>query len=73
MKNQKNNFTKNPLYADNFIRTVSGIYINVFEIEKHINDIKIEDIAHALSLQCRFSGHLKTFYSVAEHSIHVTK
>lgn len=42
-------------------------------IDPRPEDIDIEDIAHALSMMCRFNGHSKFFYSVAEHSILISR
>lgn len=53
--------------TDPVIRTFTGKWINVFDPDPESIDIR--DVAHALSFQCRFGGHLKQFYSVAQHSI----
>lgn len=41
-------------------------------LDPHQSEIVIEDIAHALSNICRYNGHCRTFYSVAEHCVRVT-
>lgn len=53
------------------IQTFTG---KVFDVEAPSqDDIVIEDIAHALAMTCRFNGHCRRFYSVAEHSVHVSR
>jgi len=53
-----------------FIETRSGLRFH--PLEPKAADIRISDIAHALSNQCRFSGHTREHYSVAEHSVRVS-
>lgn len=54
-----------------FIQTYSGKKFSL--IDPQPEDVCIEDIEHALGLICRFNGHTKHFYSVAQHSILVSK
>jgi uncharacterized protein len=55
---------------DNFIRTFTGR--KFWPLDPRPHEIDVRDIAHSLSLQCRWTGHTDGFYSVAEHSIRVS-
>lgn len=44
-----------------------------FPTKPSTDDVDIIDIARALSMQCRFNGHVTRFYSVAEHSVLVSR
>jgi len=54
---------------DAWIQTYTGKMVRIFDFDE--SQVCIEDIAHALSRQCRFGGHCRPFYSVAEHSVRV--
>ncbi len=55
---------------DAWIQTYSGRRFN--PTNPYVDAIVIQDISHSLSMQCRFSGHVKKFYSVAQHSVLVS-
>jgi hypothetical protein len=54
-----------------WIQTRSGL--SFFPLDPRAEDINIFDIASALSKQCRFTGHSNCFYSVGQHSVHVSE
>lgn len=55
---------------DPWIQTYSGKRFT--PTNPQVEAIVIQDIAHSLSMQCRFSGHVSEFYSVAQHSVLVS-
>tara|TARA_R110002020_G_scaffold66563_12_gene174987 strand:- start:1164 stop:1697 length:534 start_codon:yes stop_codon:yes gene_type:complete len=59
------------LYKNPFVHTWTGK--KFYFLNPSADDVCIEDIAHALSLQCRFNGHIAEHYSVAEHCIIVAE
>jgi hypothetical protein len=54
-----------------FIQTFTGSKFDFIDIEK--NNVSIYDIAHSLSNICRFTGHTKKHYSVAQHCVLASK
>lgn len=60
-----------PKFGPGTIETFSGEAYSFHDPDPGV--IKLEDIGHALSNMCRFAGHTNTFYSVAEHSVLVSR
>lgn len=53
------------------ILTVGGRYVRPLFLSRE--DVQVADVAHALGNLCRFTGHTRVFYSVAEHSVRVSR
>lgn len=53
-----------------YILTFTGRHF--WPLDPRSEEVDIRDIAHSLALQCRFTGHTREFYSVAEHSVRVS-
>lgn len=54
-----------------YVVTYTGAVLK--PLDPDVDAIHIEDIAHALSNLCRFTGHTASFYSVAQHSVIASK
>lgn len=63
--------TTTPNRIGDWFQTHSGIQF--YPLDPRPEDIHIDDIAHALARICRFGGHTKEFYSVAQHSVLVSR
>jgi len=54
-----------------YLQTVSGRWVNPFDPDPE--QLDPGDIARALANQCRFGGHSRAFYAVAQHSVIVSR
>lgn len=54
-----------------WLQTYTGRRFDVGQPSRE--DVDVVDIAHALSLLCRFAGATREFYSVAQHSVLVSR
>ena len=60
-----------PPAAGPYLQTVSGRWVNPFDPDPE--QLDAGDIARALANQCRFGGHSRVFYSVAQHCVIVSR
>ena len=64
------NTTNTSTTLEPWIETFSGKQF--YFLDPTLDSIDIRDIAHSLAFTCRYTGHSRRFYSVAEHSILVS-
>jgi 5'-deoxynucleotidase YfbR-like HD superfamily hydrolase len=60
-----------PPAAGPYLQTVSGRWVNPFDPDSA--QLDADDIARALANLCRFGGHSRVFYSVAQHCVIVSR
>lgn len=58
-------------HRGHFMQTFTGRAF--YPMDPRPEEIDIIDIAHALSMQCRYNGHVRRFMSVAEHCVLVSR
>ncbi len=54
---------------ETWIQTYTGRQF--WPLDPRADDVHIDDIAHALALVCRYTGHCRLPYSVGQHSLYV--
>lgn len=65
MKMNKDYCIKSSSRKGGSILTYTGILF--WPMDAKASEVRIEDVAHSLSNMCRFAGHIREFYSVAQH------
>lgn len=44
-----------------------------YPLDPRPEEVELQDIAHSLSQQCRWTGHVAHFYSIAQHAVYVAE
>lgn len=62
---------REPVRQGDWMQTYTGK--KFWPLDPRPQEVDIVDIAHSLSMQCRYAGHCRKFYSVAEHSVLIAR
>ena len=64
------NGEKDKTRIGDWFQTYTGL--KFYPMDPKCEEINVIDISHSLGMLCRYNGHSLTFYSVAEHCVHVS-